>query len=136
MRSAFLHLIADAVTSVLAIAALALGKLYHLDFLDPVVGIVGALVIAVWAFRLCRDTGWELLDSHAKTLDWAKLRRLVEKDGTRILDFHMWRIAPKALACELVVSAKTPRGLEYYRKILRENFSVQHMVIEEHPGPR
>ena len=52
-------------------------------------------------------------------------------DGTKILDFHVWRIAPQAVACELVVSAEHLRGLEHYREILREKFSVQHIVVEE-----
>ena len=132
IRSAFLHVIADAVTSLLAIAALSLGKIYHWNFLDPIIGMVGALVILSWAFQLCRDTGWELLDAHSKTIDWKRLRQLIKVEGTRIVDFHMWRIAPKAVACELIVVAPNPRGIEYYRKILHQQFSVQHSVIEEH----
>ena len=81
IRGAFLHIVADAVTSVLAIMALSLGKLYHWNFLDPVIGIVGAFVIFAWAFQLCKDTGWELLDGHSKTIDWKKLRALVERDA-------------------------------------------------------
>lgn len=127
IRGAFLHIVADAVTSVLAIMALSLGKLYHWNFLDPVIGIVGAFVIFAWAYQLCKDTGWELLDGHSKTIDWKKLRALVERDGTRILDFHVWRIAPRAVACELVVSSKSLRGLDHYRDILRKEFSVQHI---------
>jgi cation diffusion facilitator family transporter len=133
IRSAFLHIVADAVTSLLAVFALLFGKLYHWVWLDPVIGITGAFVIFSWAFQLCRDTGWELLDGHSRTIDWRKLKEAVERDGTRILDFHVWRIAPTAVACELVVSARTPRGLEHYREILREKFSVQHIVVEERP---
>ncbi len=131
IRGASLHVVADAATSVLAIMALVLGKIFHWDFLDPFIGIIGSLVIFSWSYQLCRDTGWELLDGHSKTIDWEKLRKLVEIGDTRILDFHVWRIAPQAVACELVVSAKMPRGLEHYREILREEFSVQHIVVEE-----
>ena len=135
IRSAFLHVLADAVTSVLALVALTLGKIYHWNFLDPVIGVVGAVVILSWAFQLCRDTGWELLDGHSKTVDWNKLRALVEVPGTKILDFHIWRIAPKAVACELVVSTTHPQGPKHYHKLLRDNFSVQHIVVEEHLLP-
>ncbi len=79
IRSAFLHVVADAVTSVLAILALFSGKLFGWTFLDPIVGIIGAAVICSWAVQLCRDTGWELLDSHSKTIDWDHLRELIKK---------------------------------------------------------
>jgi Co/Zn/Cd efflux system component len=94
------------------------------------------VVIFSWAVQLCRDTGWELLDGHAKTIDWERLRTLIETEGTKILDFHIWRIAPKAVAAELVVSSGHPRGSEHYRRILRDNFSVQHSVIEERTDKR
>jgi cation diffusion facilitator family transporter len=129
IRSAFLHVIADAVTSLLAIFALLLGKFFHWNFFDPLVGMVGAFVIFSWSFQLCRDTGWELLDGHSKTVNWPRLRELVETDGSRIVDFHIWRIAPKAVACELIVAAKIPRGHEYYRHILQRHFSARHIVI-------
>ena len=132
LRSAFLHILLDAVTSVLAIIALLLGKYYHFVRLDPIIGIVGAFVICTWAFQLCRDTGWELLDGHSKTVDWKRLRSRVEIEGSRILDFHVWRIAPKAVACELVVGAARLRGLDHYREILRKDFGVQHIIVEEH----
>ena len=131
IRSAFLHVVADAVTSVLAIIALTIGKIYHITWLDSAIGLVGAGVILSWAFQLCRDTGWELLDGHSKTVDWKKLRAVLEVDGTKIIDFHVWRIAPQAIACELVVSAQAPRGLEHYRGLLREKFSIHHIIVEE-----
>jgi len=134
LRSAFLHIIADAVTSVLAILALMLGKLFNWGFLDPIVGIIGAMVIFSWAFTLCRDTGWELLDGHSKTIDWPKLRKLVEVDGTQIIDFHIWRIAPTAVACELIVKSQHLRGSDYYRQILANNFSARHVIVEERPA--
>jgi len=133
IRSAFLHVLADAVVSILAIGALLLGMSYHLNWLDPVIGVVGAVVIVSWAYQLCRDTGWELLDGHSKTVNWSKLQKSVEIEGTRILDFHVWRIAPQAIACELVVKTPAPRGHEYYRNLLREKFSIQHMIVEERP---
>src|SRR5262249_4544945 len=132
LRSAFLHILADAMTSLLAISALFIGRYSsRMAWLDPAVGIVGSIVIFAWAFTLCRDTGWELLDGHSKTVDWAKLRSLVETEGTKILDFHVWRIAPKAIACELVIGSSVARGTEYYRELMREHFSVHHIIVEE-----
>lgn len=131
IRSAFLHVLADAGTSLLAIVALTLGKVWHLNFFDPLIGIFGALVIFSWSYQLCRDTGWELLDGHAKHLDWAKLRGRLEVAGTRIVDFHAWRIAPRALAAELRVESPTLRGADYYREILRREFGLSHLVVEE-----
>jgi cation diffusion facilitator family transporter len=131
IRSAMLHVSADAVTALLALLALALGKFYQWNFFDPVVGMIGAGLIFVWAFQLCKDTAWELLDGHSKSINWPLLRQLVETDGTRIVDFHIWRIAPQAIACELIVQARVARGSEYYRKILAEHFSAKHVVVEE-----
>ena len=131
LRAVFLHIAMDAVTSVLAIGGLLLAKLKGWTWTDPAVGVVGAGVIAVWAFRLCRDTGWELLDGHSKTVDWKRLRSIIEVNGAKILDFHVWRIAPTATACELVIGATELRGLDHYRRILREDFSVQHIIVEE-----
>lgn len=131
LRSAFLHVIADAVTSFLAIFALLAAKYYHQAWLDPAMGIVGAGVIFSWSFQLCRDTGWELLDGHSKTVDWAKLREAIEGEGARVLDFHVWRIAPQAVACELVVAREAALGPDHYRHLLRDKFRIQHVIVEE-----
>ncbi len=131
LRSAFLHVLADILTSMLAVGALSLAKLYQWNFLDPLTGIVGAMVILSWSYQLCRDTGRELLDSNVKSVDWARLRQLIERDGTRINDFHIWRIAPQAVACELIVTAEKAKGPDYYRQILREHFFANHIVVEE-----
>jgi cation diffusion facilitator family transporter len=131
LRSAFFHVVLDAVTAVLAIVALLLAKLYHLNWLDPAVGIVGAIVILVWAVQLLRDAGSELLDRHCPTVSPHKLRSVVETEGVRILDCHVWRIAPKAIACELVVSSPVIRGHGHYRELLQRHFSLQHVLIEE-----
>lgn len=134
LRSAFFHVVLDAVTAVLAIAALAIGKFYHATWVDPAVGVVGAALILVWAYQLLRDAGSELLDRHCPSVDHHKLRSLVEIDGVRILDCHVWRIAPKATACELVVSSPRALGHGHYRDLLQRHFSLQHVLIEERTG--
>jgi cation diffusion facilitator family transporter len=131
LRAVFLHIAMDAVTSVLAIGGLILAKYQHWNWIDPSVGIVGALLIVIWAIRLCRDTAWELLDGQSKAIDIQRLKFAIESEGVRIADFHAWRIAPKALACELVIESSKLKGLDHYRKILKDDFSVRHAVIEE-----
>src|SRR5579859_2106200 len=131
LRSAFIHVVADAFTSVLAITALVSGKLLHQPRLDAMMGIIGAGVILSWAYQLVRQTGWELLDGHSKRVDLEGLRSAVEKDGARLLDLHVWRIAPKAVACELVVAAHHPKGSRHYRDLLNKEFNIQHSIIEE-----
>jgi len=113
------------------LGGLLIAKHYSLPWFDPLIGCLGAFVILAWAYQLCRDTGWELLDGHSKTINWKKLRESLEIEGTKILDFHVWRIAPKAIACELVVGSNNLRGLDYYREILREKFNVHHIIVEE-----
>ena len=131
LRSAFIHVIADAFTSVLAITALVLGKLFHAVWLDAMMGITGSGVILSWAYQLCRQTGWELLDGHSKRIDREKLRSAIEGKGVKIMDFHVWRIAPKAVACELVLTTPEPKGSLYYRELLNREFEIQHAIIEE-----
>lgn len=131
LRSAYIHVIADAFTSVLAIIALLVGSFYNAVWLDSIMGIVGAIVILKWAYNLCRDAGWELLDGHAKSIKPQKIRKLIENKHTFISDLHVWRIAPKALACEIVVHTNSLKGSEFYKKILETRFGIRHITVEE-----
>jgi cation diffusion facilitator family transporter len=131
LRSAYLHVLADALTSVLAIVALGFGKFYGLGWMDPVMGIVGSLVILRWAYGLCRDTGYELLDVHSKQVPPEEIRRVLQPHGIETLDIHTWRIAPNAIAGELVVETAALRGADYYRELLRGQVEVHHLIIEE-----
>jgi cation diffusion facilitator family transporter len=131
IKSAYIHVIADALTSVFAILALVLGKFYGASWLDPIMGIVGAVVILRWAYLLCRETAWELLDGHAKSIDQNEVRSHIEKDGIEVSDLHIWRIAPNAHACEVVVTSNAHQGTNYYRKLIEERFSFEHLVVEE-----
>lgn len=113
LRSAYIHVMADALTSVFAIIALSVGMLFNIFWLDSVMGIIGSLVILKWAYNLCRDAGWELLDGHAKSLDRRQIKKLIENKNTSISDLHLWRIAPKAIACEMVVLSKSAKGMVF-----------------------
>jgi cation diffusion facilitator family transporter len=137
IRGAYLHVVADALTSVGAIIALLAAKNFGLLFLDPLIGLISSVVILKWAFGLIKDTGWELLDGHATGVNFEALRARIENNEseknnhTEILDLHLWRVAPKVLACELIIKSNTKKGIDHYRRILHDEFDVQHSVIEE-----
>jgi len=131
LRSAYIHVIADALTSVLAIVALTIGLFYGASWLDPLMGIVGSCVILKWAYNLCRDAGWELLDGHAKSVDIDALKKTLEQTGAEVLDLHVWKIAPSANSCALVIRHTELKGSQYYRDILSKNFHLSHFTIEE-----
>ncbi len=99
--------------------------------MDPAMGIVGSLVILKWAYSLCRDTGSELLDVHSEKVPPERVRRFLESRGVSVLDLHAWRIAPSAVACELVVASAELRGGDYYRELLGAEFEFGHLIVEE-----
>ena len=131
-KSALVHVIADAFTSVLAIVALLLGKYYGWYWADPVMGIVGAVVILKWAYGLCKATLWELLDGNSKLISLDAVKSIFKHDDNiKVLDLHIWRIAPSAHACELVVSNTSLKGSDHYRSLITNEFDIAHMIIEE-----
>lgn len=132
LRAAYLHVIADALTSVFAIVALLVGKFYGWMWLDAVMGIAGGVIIIKWALSLMRETAWELLDGHARHIDVEAIRSRLMAEGVRVGDLHVWRIAPGAHACEVVLYSVELRGPDHYHDILREAFGLKHVVVEEH----
>ncbi|MGE4234111.1 MAG: CDF family Co(II)/Ni(II) efflux transporter DmeF [Bacteriovoracia bacterium] len=129
-KSAYVHVLADAVTSVLAIVALLAGKFSGVMHFDPIMGIVGSFVILRWSYQLCKETVWELLDGHSKTITPNKVREYIESHKVEVADLHIWRIAPNAHACELVVFSEDKKGTEYYRSLL-EKYNFGHLIVEE-----
>ena len=128
LRSAFAHVLADALTSVLAIAALVAGRTLGWIWLDPVMGIVGGLVIAVWAWNLMRDTAAVLLDTSDPHLE-AEVREQVEGPGdARITDLHIWRIGPGVHAAIVSVAGTVDR--ETIRERLVPVHELAHVTIE------
>lgn len=135
IKAAYLHIVADALTSVAAIAALIAGYFWGWFWLDALVGVVSSLVIFKWAYSLIRETGWELLDGHASGLDFKALKAAIENEGVKILDLHVWRIGPGVMTAELVISAKsgtndTAANISKFRQILEGQFRISHSVIE------
>lgn len=131
-KSALVHVIADAFTSVLAIVALVTGKYYAWNWADPIIGIIGSIVILKWAYGLCRATVWELLDGNSKLIKNEELKKIFqEHKDIEITDLHIWRIAPNAHACEMTIYNENPRGTEFYRNKILEHIDIQHLIIEE-----
>jgi cation diffusion facilitator family transporter len=128
MRSAVVHVMADALTSVLAIAALLAGRYLGWVWLDPAMGIVGGIVIAVWAWNLLRDTAAVLLDTSDPHLE-QEIRDEVERPGdARIFDLHVWRVGPGAHAA--IVGFAGAASAETVRQRLAAVHELQHVTVE------
>lgn len=131
LRAAYVHVLADALTSVLAIVALTLGSLYGWIWLDPVIGIVGALVIARWSWGLIRDAGGVLLDYVPEGEDLPdEIREAIEVDGDRITDLHVWQVGPGHHAAIVSIATERPRPLEAYRAKLAHIHDLSHLTVE------
>lgn len=133
LRSAYLHVLADALTSVLAIVALAGGALLGWRFLDPVMGIVGAAVVTRWSVGLLRESGRVLLDRQAPDPVLARVRAAVEaRRGDRVVDLHVWRVSPEGWAAILSVVSEDPLSPDGYRDLLPRDLALAHISVEVH----
>ena len=137
LKSAYLHVIADAATSVLAIAALAGGLVYGWSWLDPVMGIVGATLVAVWARNLLMDTGKILLDREMDHPVVDEIREAIETGpdagDTRIADLHVWRVGKQSYSCAVSVVTHNPSlAAEDVRKQLSIHEEIAHVTVEIH----
>ena len=131
MRAAFVHVAADAAVSVLAILGLAAGKFYGLTFMDPVMGIVGAVVIANWSLGLIRDTGAILLDMNPDTALSRDITALVKAQGDSVSDLHLWRLGPGHLGAIVAVRSRTgARDVAHYRRLLSRFHDISHLTME------
>ncbi|ARM87546.1 cation efflux protein [Rhizobium sp. CIAT894] len=131
IRAAYLHVIADAMTSVLAIAALTLGSLYGWLWLDPIMGIVGGLVIANWSWSLMKASGGVLLDvvPHGETLP-SEIREAIETEEDRITDLHVWQVGPGHHAAIVAVVTSAPREPAFYKGRLSALTELSHVTVE------
>lgn len=141
LKSAYVHVIADAATSLLAIVALVGGWLYGWQWLDPIMGVVGAVLVAVWAKGLLGQTGKVLLDREMDHPVVDEIREVVEQDAdprdeTRIADLHVWRVGKAAYACAItVVTHSAALTAEDIRKRLAVHEEIVHSTIEIHRCP-
>jgi cation diffusion facilitator family transporter len=132
LRSAYVHVIADAATSVLAIVALFGGKFWGASWLDPVMGIVGAGLVAVWAFRLLRDSGRVLLDAEMNAPVVAEIREVIDASPVkaRISDLHVWRVGKGKYACILSLVTVDDASPEYFRRQIGIHEELVHITVE------
>ncbi|AOK14963.1 cation transporter [Burkholderia cepacia] len=137
IRSAYVHVIADAAVSVLAIVGLLLARAFGWVWMDPVAGIVGALVIANWSYGLIRDTGGVLLDMESDPRFAQRVRSLIEGGGDRVTDLHAWRLGPGHMSA--IVSVTTldgSRDARFYHDLLDPVAGLSHLTVEVvHPHP-
>ena len=132
LRAAYLHVLADAFTSLLAILALTGGKFFGWSWLDPVVGLVGSGVVFSWAYQLLRDTSGILVDRTPLSSDLPdEIRRAVESDGDSIVtDLHVWQVGAGKFAAIVSIVAHEPRPSDYYRALFRDHDELVHVTIE------
>jgi cation diffusion facilitator family transporter len=134
MRAAIVHVLADATVSVLVITGLLIARFFGWLWIDPVVGIVGAFVIAAWAYSLIRDTSAILLDMNP---DWTMaehMRAVIEADGDRLTDLHLWRLGPGHLGAIVSVATAKRRDPEHYRRLLDRFRNLSHVTVEVRPA--
>jgi cation diffusion facilitator family transporter len=130
MRAAIIHVLADAAVSVLVIVGLLLGRFLGWNWMDPVAGLCGAIVIAAWAYGLVRDTGAILLDMNPDRSMADRMRAVIELDGDRLTDLHLWRLGPGHLGAILAVDTQKPRGPQYYRSLLARFRALSHVTVQ------
>ncbi len=131
MKAAYLHVLADALTSVLAIVALLTGKYMGIIWIDPVMGIVGAIVILHWSYGLIKESSTVLLDKSVDVSTFEKISQTLDKRNTIINDIHVWKIASTHQAAILSVSSPSPLSTEEYKKILSESLpQISHVSVE------
>jgi cation diffusion facilitator family transporter len=132
LRAAYLHVLADAFTSLTAITALVAGKFFSWNWLDPVVGIIGSGVVMSWAYTLIRDTSGILLDRTPASSDLPDaIRRAVESDGdSTVTDLHVWQVGVGKFAAIVSIVAHEPKMADDYRDLLRHREELVHVTIE------
>ncbi len=131
LRAAYIHVLADATTSVLAIVALLGGKFLNWAWLDPAMGVVGAMVITTWSYGLLHDTSRVLLDREMDHGVVQEIREALEVDGdTRVADLHVWRVGRSQFACLVSVVAGHPKTPDEYKTLLRAHGELVHVTVE------
>ncbi|TCL76081.1 CDF family Co(II)/Ni(II) efflux transporter DmeF [Rhizobium sp. BK251] len=134
LRAAYVHVLADALTSVLAIAALALGSLYGWIWLDPLMGIVGGIVIARWSWGLLKATGTVLLDVVPSDEELPEeIRAAIETGTDRITDLHVWQVGPGHHAAIVALVTPEPHEPAFYKQKLSALVDLSHVTIEVTP---
>jgi cation diffusion facilitator family transporter len=133
LRAAYLHVLADAVTSLLAIVALLAGKYIGANWLDPVMGIVGAVLVTRWSYGLIRETSRVLLDNQTEKGHIAELQQAIEAHSSdRVTDLHVWSIGHGIFAAEIAVVSDTPQSPDHYKSLIPSKLNIVHATVEVH----
>jgi cation diffusion facilitator family transporter len=135
LRAARLHVLADALTSILALGALLGGKYLDQVWLDPAMGIVGAILVARWSVGLLRQSSAVLLDHQAPAPVRARLRAALEKDDARVVDLHLWSIGPGVRAASVTLVAREPLSPAAYKARVPADLRIGHVTLELHEEP-
>ena len=135
LRAAYLHVLADAMTTLLAIGALLVGKYFGGWWLDPVVGLAGSIVVFSWALSLLKATSGILLDRTPESCDLPEeIRKAVEADGDSVItDLHVWQVGEGRYAAIVCIVAEHPKPVEDYRELFREHEELLHVTVEVQP---
>jgi cation diffusion facilitator family transporter len=135
IRAAYVHVLADAVTSVLAIGGLLIGRFFGLVWIDALVGIVGAGVIISWGVGLIRSSGAVLLDLVPSRGLADRVRERLEVEGDRVADLHLWQLGPGHAGLIAAVVSEHPQPTQTYKARLAGIAGISHVTIEVHPCP-
>ena len=131
LKAAYFHVMADALTSVLAIVALLAGKIFGWNWLDPIIGIVGALVITRWSYILLKETSPILLDGSIEKDNKSAIKVKIESDSdNRISDLHLWKVGPDDYAVIISLVTHFPKPTEHYKELLKDFHELSHITIE------
>lgn len=136
LRAAYIHVVTDALTSVLAIVALLCGKFWGADWLDPVMGIAGSILVAIWSVGLLRDTGRALLDAEMDAPLVEKIRHTISQSSmpAQLTDLHVWRVGAGQYACALSLTTQGAISAEFYKRQLAVYKELVHVTVELNIG--
>jgi cation diffusion facilitator family transporter len=135
LRAAYIHVVADALMSILTIAGLCVAWKFGWNIIDPLVGLIGSLVIASWAFSLVRAAGRVLLDAVPDSGLIRQIRSRIEINGDRVCDLHVWQIGPGHIAVMASVVSETPQAPVVYKQRLAGVAGLCHVTVEVNAGP-
>ncbi len=136
LKAAYLHVLADAMTSVLAIAALLVAKYFKLVWMDPVVGIIGAIMVVRWAIGLLQGTSRVLLDHQSPVDVQKRITGILESyKDTKVSDLHIWSIGPGIYSSEVCLVTKYPDSPNKYKTLIPADTGVVHTTVEVHHCP-
>ena len=134
LRAAYIHVLADTLTSVLAIGALLLGRAWDWPWLDPMIGLIGAVVIARWSWGLMKDSGAILVGLLSANEDLPDaIQAALNSDHDRIVDLHVWQVGPGHHAAIVAIASTAPQPPETYKRRLAHLDEISHLTVEIHP---